>query len=157
LKALRLRERNQIKGLINMIRNSGDQEDGVIPARISKMMAIFFGKSLQIMMNPQHILYEKVNSFFLQRPALELDDVPMFYTLANSGEYFEEEVDWLMDILIAGLDDDAVRSGGVLTNARSLHPLGEDMSWNSFWDCTGRELGSTSSEGLVFHVDYRSF
>ena len=97
-----------------MIRNSGDQEGGVIPARISKMMAIFFGKSLQVMMNPQHILYEKVNSFFLQRPALELDDVPMFYTLANSGEYFEEEVDWLMDILIAGLDDDAVRSGGVL-------------------------------------------
>jgi len=114
LKVLRLRERNQIKGLINMIRNSGDQEGGVIPARISKMMAIFFGKSLQVMMNPQHILYEKVNSFFLQRPALELDDVPMFYTLANSGEYFEEEVDWLMDILIAGLDDDAVRSGGVL-------------------------------------------
>lgn len=114
MKVLRLRERNQIKGLINMIRNSGDQEGGVIPARISKMMAIFFGKSLQVMMNPQHILYEKVNSFFLQRPALELDDVPMFYTLANSGEYFEEEVDWLMDILIAGLDDDAVRSGGVL-------------------------------------------
>jgi hypothetical protein len=94
---------------MNVIRNSS-HEGPSQEARISKMMGIFLGKSLQVMMNPQHILYEKVNAFFLQRPALDLDDVPMFYSLSNSGEFFEEEVDWLLDILIASMDDVAVVS-----------------------------------------------
>ena len=76
--------------------------------RIPKLTAVFLGESLRILMNPQHILYEKVNSFFLQRPSLDLDDVPMFYTLSNSGESFEQEVEWLLDVLIAGLDDELV-------------------------------------------------
>ena len=59
-------------------------------------------------MDPQHILYEKVNVFFLQRPSLDVDDIPMVYALSNTGEYFEKEVDWLLDILIAGLDDKQV-------------------------------------------------
>ena len=88
-----------------MIRNSGCQRADTSQTRISKLIAIFLSSSLQVMMNPQHILFEKVNTFFLQRASLELDDVPMFYALSNSGEFFEEEVEWLLDILIATTDD----------------------------------------------------
>jgi hypothetical protein len=59
-------------------------------------------------MNPKDILYEKVNKFFLQRPSLDLDDIPMFYALSNSGQHFEYEVNWLLDIIIAGLNDPSV-------------------------------------------------
>jgi len=83
---------------MNGIRNSGQGE-----TKIPKLIGVFLAESLQVVMNPQHILYEKVNTFFLQRPALDLDDIPMFYSLSNSGEYFEREVDWLLDIMVAGV------------------------------------------------------
>lgn len=91
---------------MNVIRNSGGEEDGI--SRIPKLTAIFLGESLRVMMDPKHILYEKVNTFFLQRPKLDFDDVPMFYSLSNSGEYFEQEVNWLLNIMMAGLDDPLV-------------------------------------------------
>ena len=60
-------------------------------------------------MEPKHILYEQVNSFFLKRPNLDLDDIPMFYTLSNSGEHFELQVNWLFNVMNAGLSDQLVR------------------------------------------------
>jgi len=91
---------------MNVIRNSGGEEDGI--SRIPKLTTIFLGESLRVMMDPKHILYEKVNTFFLQRPTLDFDDVPMFYSLSNSGEHFEQEVNWLLNIMMAGLDDPLV-------------------------------------------------
>jgi Nucleolar pre-ribosomal-associated protein 1 len=63
-------------------------------------------------MDPKDILYEKVNTFFLQRPSLDLHDIPMFYVLSNSGEHFEQEVSWLLDIIVAGMNDPSVSSIG---------------------------------------------
>lgn len=91
---------------MNVVRNSWRQGDEI--SRIPKLTTIFLGESLRVMMDPKHILYEKVNSFYLQRPVLDFDDIPMFYSLSNSGEHFEQEVNWLLNIVIAGLDDSAV-------------------------------------------------
>lgn len=90
---------------MDVTRNSGNPQ-----TRLPKFITVFLSESLQVMMNPSHILYEKVNTFFLQRPALDLNDIPMFYTLANSGQHFEQEVIWLLDIVKAGLDDVSVYS-----------------------------------------------
>jgi hypothetical protein len=95
---------------MDVTRNSGNPGLGGPETRLPKFITVFLGESLQVMMNPSHILYEKVNMFFLQRPALDLDDIPMFYTLANSGQHFEQEVIWLLDIVKAGLDDVSVCS-----------------------------------------------
>lgn len=103
---------------MNVIRNSGQQEDGI--TRIPKLTAIFLKESLRVMMDPKHILYEKVNVFFLQRPALDFDDIPMFYSLSNSGEHFEQEVNWLFNIMIAGLND------SVDTSSMTLLMVGVD-------------------------------
>ena len=103
-----MRERNQLYVLVNIIRNSRNTDSDT--PRIPKLIAIFLGQSLKVMMDPKDILYEKVNTFFLQRPSLDLDDIPMFYALSNSGEHFEREVNWLLDIIIAGLNDPSVTS-----------------------------------------------
>ena len=87
---------------MNVLRNSRGEED---ITRIPKLNAIFLGESLRVMMDPKHILYEKVNKFFLQRPTLDFTDMPMFYSLSNSGEHYEQECDWLFNIMLAGLDD----------------------------------------------------
>jgi len=91
---------------VTIIRNSGNVE--IEMPRFPKHIAVFLGEALRVMMDPGHILYEKVNSFFLQRPSLDLDDIPMFYALSNSGEHFEQEVNWLLTILIAGAQDTMV-------------------------------------------------
>jgi len=92
---------------MNALRNSG--QEGNLISRLPKLITVFLAESLRVIMDPKHILYEKVNSFFLRRPTLDLDDIPMFYTLSNSGEYFELEVTWLFNILNAGLDDPLVQ------------------------------------------------
>jgi len=91
-----------MKALMNVVRNSDDI------GRFPKLIAIFLAECLPILNEPNHILYEKVNSFLLQRPSLDMNDIPMFYSLSNTGDHFEAEVDWLLEILIAGLDDDTV-------------------------------------------------
>jgi nucleolar pre-ribosomal-associated protein 1 len=101
-----MRERTQIKVLTTALRNAATTENEI--PRIPKVIAIFLGEALQVMMDPKHFLYEKVNVFFLQRPTFDLDDIPMFYSLSNAGEHFERAVLWLLDILIAGADDEAV-------------------------------------------------
>jgi len=93
---------------MNAIRNVDALDTAV--TRIPKLITVFLSEALQVLMDPKHILYEKVCVFFLQRPYLELDDIPMFYTLSNSGDYFEQEVSWLLEILSAGVDDPTVFS-----------------------------------------------
>jgi len=93
---------------MNGIRNV-NALDATVP-RIPKLITVFLSEALQVLVDPKHILYEKVSVFFLQRPSLELDDIPMFYTLSNSGDYFEQEVSWLLEILSAGVDDPTVFS-----------------------------------------------
>jgi hypothetical protein len=103
-----LRERNQINVLVNYIRNTDYHLTDTEYPRIPKFLTVFLSEALQVLLDPQHILYEKVNVFFLQRPSLDLNDIPMAYALSNTGEYFEKEVGWLLDLLIAGLDDQQV-------------------------------------------------
>jgi hypothetical protein len=92
---------------------------------------VFLSEALQVLMDPQHILYEKVNVFFLQRPALDLDDIPMAYALSNTGEYFEKEVDWLLNIMTAGLDDPKVHSPAYWFLTNSLcQCISDDIYWS---------------------------
>jgi hypothetical protein len=91
-----------MKALTNVVRNSNDI------GRLPKLIALFLAECLPILNEPKHVLYAKVNSFLLQRPSLDVNDIPLFYSLANTGDHFEAEVDWLLKMLASGLDDDMV-------------------------------------------------
>jgi Nucleolar pre-ribosomal-associated protein 1 len=95
-----------MKAFMNIVRNAGD--GGSVITRLPKLISLFLAKCLPILMEPRHILYEKVNSFLLQRPSLDLRDIPMFYSLSNTGNHFEAEVDFLLNIITAGFDDNTV-------------------------------------------------
>ena len=91
-----------MRALINVVRSAGDG------GRLPKLITLFLAKCLRVLTDPKHILYEKVNFFLLQRPFLDLNDIPMFYSLSNTGDHFEFEVDWILEIITASLDDDLV-------------------------------------------------
>jgi hypothetical protein len=125
---------------MNALRNSGQEENGI--SRLPKLITVFLAESLRVIMDPKHILYEKVNSFFLQRPTLDLGDIPMFYTLSNSGEHFELEVMWLFNVMNAGLDDPLVLPPNrARSNCRCRLHLLEDTLSSSVSVCIAHELG----------------
>ena len=51
-------------------------------------MTLFIAESLTIMTRPTHRLYANINAFFLQRPFLDLSDVPLFFTFFSSEVSF---------------------------------------------------------------------
>ena len=49
-------------------------------------------------------MYPIINKFLLQRPLLDLNDVPVFYSLLfNSSEGHRKERAWLLRLLVEGL------------------------------------------------------
>jgi hypothetical protein len=53
--------------------------------RVPCMITYFIGQSLEVLMRPAHLLYLRVNTFLLQRPRMDVRDIPMFYSLLQSG------------------------------------------------------------------------
>ena len=134
---------------MNALRNSGQEENDI--SRLPKLITVFLAESLRVIMDPKHILYEKVNSFFLQRPTLDLGDIPMFYTLSNSGEHFELEVMWLFNVMNAGLDDPLVLPPNCAGfNLRCRLRLVEDTLSSSVSVCIDHELGDLRRESPDF-------
>ncbi|GES88332.1 ribosome 60S biogenesis N-terminal-domain-containing protein [Rhizophagus clarus] len=97
------REKNQILLLLNLLKNSITIRDDNIQ-RIPTIITIFVAHSLNIFMNPGHFMYPLINKFLLQRPFLDLKDIPMFYSLFHSStNNYQKEKVWILRLLSAGL------------------------------------------------------
>ncbi|KAJ3178488.1 hypothetical protein HDU87_003562 [Geranomyces variabilis] len=111
-----LRERNQVllalDGLKNVITIRSDAviskyattESRDETPRISGIMAVFFAQAVMIAMKPEHEMYSLINRFFLQRPTVDMEDIPMFYELFYSAsEQSRKERVWMLRLLACGL------------------------------------------------------
>jgi len=58
-------------------------------------------QAAEVLLKPEHRLYKPLNRFLLQRPALDMKDVPMFYELFNSGapHNFKQDRAWVLRML----------------------------------------------------------
>ncbi|KAJ3158556.1 hypothetical protein HDU86_002781 [Geranomyces michiganensis] len=111
-----LRERNQVLLALDGLKNAITvRTDAVISKyattetreespRISGIMAVFFAQSVMIAMKPEHEMYSLINRFFLQRPTVDMEDIPMFYELfySASNQSRKERV-WMLRLLASGL------------------------------------------------------
>ena len=59
-----------------------------------------------MLLKPTHVLYTAVSRFLLQRPYLDLTDVPLLYNLLNSPSHsdFRQERSWILRLLYHGLN-----------------------------------------------------
>ncbi|CAI2172221.1 19997_t:CDS:10 [Funneliformis geosporum] len=107
LEHINFREKSQILLLLNSLKNSitnRDNDGDEDIQRIPTIIAIFIAHSLSILINPGHFMYPLINKFLLQRPFLDLEDIPMFYNLFHSStENFQKERVWILRLLSAGL------------------------------------------------------
>ncbi|KAI9140641.1 hypothetical protein BKA69DRAFT_1079017 [Paraphysoderma sedebokerense] len=98
------REKPQIQLLLNSVKNS--IADRNTPQRLPSMISTFIAQALSILLKPDHLMYSNINRFLLQRPILDLEDIPMFYSLIHSSsQQFSKERLWMMRLLACGLKD----------------------------------------------------
>ncbi|KAG0202965.1 hypothetical protein BGX28_004598 [Mortierella sp. GBA30] len=100
-----MREKNQLLLLLNALKNSiVDREDGVAPPRLPAAITTFVAHALSTLLRPDHFMYPHVNKFCLQRPTIDLEDIPMFYSMFNSSsDQHRKERVWMLRLLAASL------------------------------------------------------
>ncbi|GLD93387.1 hypothetical protein PINS_up001979 [Pythium insidiosum] len=76
---------------------------------VSSVLTVFLNDAVSILCRPAHSMYAALNHFLLARPALDLNDVPMFYALFNSRtpQLYKQERAWLLHTLRRGVREDA--------------------------------------------------
>ncbi|KAE8902714.1 hypothetical protein PF005_g10031 [Phytophthora fragariae] len=76
--------------------------------QVPSVVTVFLNDALAVLTRPTHVLYPQVNHFLLARPAMDLTDVPMFYSLFNSRAplTFRQERSWLLHTLRRGVRND---------------------------------------------------
>ncbi|CAG8444868.1 16777_t:CDS:10 [Acaulospora colombiana] len=107
------REKKQVLLLLNSLKNSiVERRDGKPPQRLPTIITVFFAHALNIFTNPAHFMYPLINKFLLQRPLIDLEDIPMFYSLFHSSsDNHQKERVWILRLLSAGLKTDEARLG----------------------------------------------
>lgn len=94
------KQKPQYSWILKVLKNGITQ----LYQRIPTVITYFLVKVISILFNPEHYMFISINQFFLQRPILDLDDIPMFYSLFNSSsdEYKKERL-WILNIMYLGI------------------------------------------------------
>ena len=97
------REKSFCNLILSMLRRSVTEPN----QRVPHMITYFIGKFILAMFKPQAQQYEPICHFLLQRPVFDFFDVPMFYAMfCNSNQFYFENQNWLLKILIPAIKDD---------------------------------------------------
>ncbi|KAI1103127.1 ribosome 60S biogenesis N-terminal-domain-containing protein [Jackrogersella minutella] len=74
---------------------------------LPSVIVAFACKALEVLMNPLHCLYEKVNIFLTSRPIWSLDRIPLMQNILQDGPTddgaFYSEISWLLAFLLDSL------------------------------------------------------
>ena len=105
-----LKERNQILLLLRTFRDGMFFENIEQPDPIPSIIGSFVAQSVMILLKPESDLYPTINQFCLQRPTLDLNDIPLFYNLLYSHtDLHKRERSWLLRLLLNGMNSKEVK------------------------------------------------
>lgn len=100
-----VKERNQVMLLLKSLRNAIpiEKQDEISP--IPSLITSFAAQALMILLKPESDMYPMINQFCLQRPILDLEDIPLFYSLfySNTQDHRKERI-WILRLLLNGLN-----------------------------------------------------
>eukprot|EP00041_Stephanoeca_diplocostata_P032048 m.1015233 g.1015233 ORF g.1015233 m.1015233 type:complete len:2160 (-) comp24076_c0_seq4:1637-8116(-) len=96
----RFKERLQVVAVLDAFKNALTGANEVV----SPLICFFIAKAARLTLHPDDIpMYMVVHKFILGRPCVDLEDVPMFYTLFNSSsQTFRSERLWILRLLALG-------------------------------------------------------
>jgi hypothetical protein len=102
------REAKQVALLLGTLRAGLDAAAPL--ARLPLPATLFTARALGVLLRPDDPFYPHINRFLLQRPAIDVGDMPLFYGLffSPSVAYRAERL-WMLRLLAAGLQTSQVR------------------------------------------------
>ena len=76
------------------------------------MIAIFVAQAIPLLMKPESDMYPVINKFLLQRPFLDWNDIPLFYSFLQSSkaDVWRKERLWIVRLVMHGFKSDLVGS-----------------------------------------------
>ena len=94
------KEAPEVLHLLSTLKNAVVQEAMYVPG----VVTAWLGRAMWVVMHPQHRLYRAVNRFLLLRPALAVDDVPMFYQMFSSSAVLDWRMhrSWILRLMTDG-------------------------------------------------------
>ncbi|KAI9596790.1 hypothetical protein BDF19DRAFT_322505 [Syncephalis fuscata] len=99
------KERRQVLWLLVSLKSSITQRDP-LPSRLPMIIVHFAVHTLKLALTPRHFMYPLVNGFLLQRPIIDLEDVPMLYSLFHAATPdAKRRKRWMLHLLVHGLTD----------------------------------------------------
>lgn len=110
---------------------------------VSSVVTVFLNDAISILCRPVHAMYLHLNHFLLARPAIDINDVPMFYSLFNSRAplTYKQERSWFLHTLRRGVCKDV---DVLLLVRRHVLPI--------FMSFFGSELADEHTQGLVGQI-----
>jgi Nucleolar pre-ribosomal-associated protein 1 len=140
------KERNQVMILLHFLRNAMpiEKEDEITP--IPSLIASFVAQALIILLKPESDMYPVINQFLLQRPVLDLEDIPLFYQLFySSTEDGRNERVWMLRLLKNGLN-----------SARDYHIMQRRHAFEILFSFFASPLADRQTRRLVLEIIFKA-
>ncbi|KAI0453091.1 ribosome 60S biogenesis N-terminal-domain-containing protein [Xylaria acuta] len=82
-------------------------KDLIASGPLPSILVVFACRALDVLKNPLHCLYEKVNLFLTSGPVWQADKIPLMKTILQDGPtidgYYYTEISWLLGFLVDSL------------------------------------------------------
>lgn len=98
-------EKEQIWLLLSEVVETAKKTIGQEP--LATVVSAFASRAINVLNDPLHCLYPKINKFLSQGPTWELDKVPLMYKILDESpsldDAYYQETSWLLTGMLAGL------------------------------------------------------
>ncbi|THV01983.1 hypothetical protein K435DRAFT_717738 [Dendrothele bispora CBS 962.96] len=103
-----LQEKPHIFLILGLLRDAVLPSHGEVPVRLPSYTTLLLAHALRGVFYPSNFIYPLTARFLLQRPRLDVNDVPMLYNmLFSSGDHWRKDRGWIIRFLADGMQSTA--------------------------------------------------
>lgn len=97
-------EKQQLKYIFDLLRHELPASSDGTPPRLSSYISLLLAHSIRGIFYPANFMYPITARFLLQRPKLDLYDIPLLYGLLySSSDDWKKERGWIIKFLADGM------------------------------------------------------
>jgi len=103
-----MQEKPHVFLILGLLRDAVMPSDGEVPVRLPSYTTLLLAHALRGVFYPSNFIYPLTARFLLQRPRLDVNDVPMLYNmLFSSGDHWKKDRAWIIRFLADGMQSTA--------------------------------------------------
>ena len=99
-----MQEKSQVLYVLRLLKNTMHPTSNHLPRRLPTYTTLVFLHALRGIFYPSNFIYPRTSRFLLQRPELDIGDVPMLFSmLYSSSDEWKKERGWIIRMLADGM------------------------------------------------------